>query len=442
MREPLRHGAKGGFPLAVLLLCLLLLAPGPVLARVYLDIDSPAFQKFPFAVADFQPRAGGPGTEGLSAGLADRLGRYLDVTGFFNVISRKAFLEDPRKAGILPGTFRFSDWSAIGADYLVKGSFRIAGPDLDIEARLFDVVRGEVLLARGYTGRKDRPEELLRRLASDILQVLTGEGGVFETKIAFQVKSKGRADLYTVLFDGTERKRLTSHQSVLYAPRWSPDGRSLAFTSLRDGNPDLYIHDLATGKTRKIMDYPGLNLAGSWSPDGRRLLVTLSKDGNEEIYLLDMSSYQVRRLTVNFSIDVSPSWSPDGRKIAFVSNRAGTPQIYLMDADGGGARRLTLEGSYNTSPSWSPRGRRLAFEGMSGGRFQIFTIEEDGSNLLQLTFDRDDNESPTWSPDGRYIVYSSRGGGGKLHIMNVNGTNVRTLVEGGAASPAWSPRPK
>ncbi|NPU85462.1 MAG: Tol-Pal system beta propeller repeat protein TolB [Syntrophaceae bacterium] len=412
------------------------------MAKVYLDIDSPAFQKFPIAVTDFQSRTSGPGSEGLSQGLADRLGHYLDVTGFFNVISRKAFLEDPRKAGILPGTFRFDDWSAIGSEFLVKGSFAVTGTELDIEARLFDVVKGEVLVAKGYKGRKDKPEELLRRFASDILMALTGEGGVFDTKIAFVMKSKGKGDIYSVLFDGTERQRLTSHQSILYAPRWSPDGRMLAFTSYKDGTPDLYVQDLATRRIRKLIDYGGINLAGSWSPDGRRLLVTLSKDGNEEIYVLDTSSYQLRRLTFSASIDISPAWSPDGTRIAFVSNRGGSPQIYLMNTDGSNVRRLTFEGNYNTSPSWSPRGKRLAFEGMAGGRFQIFTIDEDGSNLLQLTFDRDDNESPTWSPDGRYIVYSSRRGGGRIQVMNVNGTNVRTLQDGGATSPSWSPRLK
>jgi TolB protein len=427
---------------AILIILSLVLVPVPSPARVYLDIDSPAFRKFPVAVADFRPQTTAPGTEALGGDLADRLGRYLDVTGFFNVISRKAFLEDPRKAGVLPGTFRFSDWSAIGADYLVKGSFRAAGAGLDIEARLFDVVEGKVLVAKGYTGRKDKPEELLRLLASDILQALTGAGGVFDTKIAFIQRSGGKADLCTVLFDGTGRQRLTKHQSILYAPRWSPDGQKIAFTSLRDGNPDLYIHDLATGRTRKILDYDGLNLAGSWSPDGRRLLITLSKDGNEEIYALDLSSYQLRRLTVSGSIDVSPAWSADGRKIAFVSNRGGSPQIYIMDADGGSVRRLTYEGNYNTSPSWSPRGKRIAFEGMTGGRFQIFTIDEDGTNLTQLTFDRSDCVSPSWSPDGRYLVYRSSQGGGSLQVMNVNGTNVRTLLEGGASSPAWSPHPK
>jgi TolB protein len=113
-----------------------------------------------------------------------------------------------------------------------------------------------------------------------------------------------------------------------------------------------------------------------------------------------------------------------------------------MGADGSNVRRLTYEGRYNTSPSWSPKGKRLAFEGMAGGRFQIFTIDEDGSNLLQLTFDWGDNESPSWSPDGRYIVFSSRAGGGRILVMNVNGTNVRTLQDGGGASPSWSPRLK
>jgi Periplasmic component of the Tol biopolymer transport system len=337
MTEPVRTQTRKS-RVSAFLLFLLLLLPGQVLAKVYLDIDSPAFHKYPIAVADFQARTGGSGTDGLSQGLADRLGRYLDVTGFFNVISRKAFLEDPRKAGLLPGTFRFDDWSAIGSEFLVKGSYAVKGTDLDIEVRLFDVVKGQVLVAKGYMGRKDKPEALLRLVASDILVALTGEGGVFDTRIAFVLKSKGKADLYSVLFDGTERQRLTSHQSIIHAPRWSPDGSKLAFTSYKDGNPDLYIHDLATRRTRKIMDYRGINLAGSWSPDGRRLLVTLSKDGNEEIYILDTSSYQVRRITFSSSIDISPAWSPDGGRIAFVSNRAGSPQIYLMNADGSNVR--------------------------------------------------------------------------------------------------------
>ncbi|MGV8078561.1 MAG: Tol-Pal system beta propeller repeat protein TolB [Syntrophales bacterium] len=440
MNKPLCLRAR--VRMAAFLFFVLLLAPARAPAMVYLDIDSPAFHKYPIAVADFRPGTAGPGSDRLSQELADRLGRYLDATGFFNVISRKAFLEDPRKAGILPGTFRYDDWSAIGSEFLVKGSFKVTGTDLDIEARLFDVVKGQVIVAKGYTGNKDKPEALLRLLASDILVALTGEGGVFDTRIAFVMKSKGKADLYSVLFDGTERQRLTRHQSILHSPRWSPDGSKLAFTSYRDGNPDLYILDVATRRIRKILDYRGINLSGSWSPDSRRLLVTLSKDGNEEIYILDTATYMARRITFSSSIDISPAWSPDGGRIAFVSNRAGSPQVYLMGADGSNIRRLTYEGRYNTSPSWSPKGKRLAFEGMAGGRFQIFTIDEDGSNLLQLTFDRSDNESPSWSPDGRYIVFSSRGGGGRILVMNVNGTNVRTLQDGGGAAPSWSPRLK
>jgi curli biogenesis system outer membrane secretion channel CsgG len=82
--------------MGVFLLFGLLLAPARAPAMGYLDIDSPAFHKYPIAVADFRPGTAGPGSDRLSQELADRLGRYLDVTGFFNVISRKAFLEDPR----------------------------------------------------------------------------------------------------------------------------------------------------------------------------------------------------------------------------------------------------------------------------------------------------------------------------------------------------------
>jgi TolB protein len=430
--------------LAGLALCLAVLfgTGGSASGKVYIDIDSPSFQKFPIAVAEFQPLKA-DGREGdLPGWFADTLSRGLSITGYFDLLDRRAFLEDPRKGRITAEGIRFEDWTVIGAEYLVKGGFQGDERELVTEFRLFDVVRGEMVVGKRYMGKPEDKNRMVMQFANEILLALTGEPGLFDTRIAFSRKRDNAADLYTIHYDGSDLQRVTHFNSLTLAPRWSPDGRYLAFTSYRDGNPDIYLMNFTDRKTEKIAFYPGLNLPGSWSRDSRRLLVTLSRDGNPEIYDMNVGNKVLQRLTREFAIDVSPVRSPDEKSVAFVSNRSGSPQIYIMDADGGNVRRLTYEGNYNTSPAWSPQGKKIAFEGSVAGRFQIFTIDQDGSNLQQLTFAAWDHESPAWSPNGRYLVYAVRGyGRGRIEIMQAGGQNRRVLFEenDGCLTPVWSP---
>jgi TolB protein len=428
------------------LILLLLFAAGPgvsVAQKVYIDIESPAFQRFPVAVAAFQDLGPDAATKEESAWFSDRLSRLLDMTGHMRLIPRGAFLENQKEFPYKGGRVSFPDWTVVGAEYLVKGGVSRTGKDLAVEFRLYDVVKGDRMIEKRYTGRWEERMALARMMARDITQVLTGDGSVFETKIAFVAKHGVSSDIFTIHFDGSDLTRVTNFKSVALSPRWSPDGRTIGFISYKDGNPDLYFRRMKDFNTRKISDFRGLNILGGWSPDGQRLLLTLSKDGNEEIYQLNLGSGQLTRLTHDFSIDVSPVWSPDGRRIAFVSNRSGSPQIFVMGSDGTQSRRVTFEGNYNTSPAWSPDGRRIAYEGLKEGRFKIFTLGVDGGGPMQIGPVTGDNESPTWSPDGRYVVFSQRGrGAGKIAVMNSNGTNIRVLYENpfGCLSPAWSPR--
>jgi TolB protein len=427
---------------AVTLFMLFLFSRGPAHGKVYIDIDSPSFQRFPIAIADFKPLRAGAETGDLPVWFADTLSRDILITGYFNVIDRKAFLEDASRAGITGEGTRFADWVTIGAEYLIKGGFQTEGRQFTTEFRLFDAVKGELIVGKRYVGTPDDKNRMVVQFANEVLQALTGEAGLFDTRIAFVKKSGNTSDLFTINFDGSDLLRITNYGTLTLSPRWSPDGRRLAFTCFKDGNPDVYVRDLTGGSTEKIVSYPGLNLPGSWSRDGSRLLVTLSRDGNQEIYEMTVRSRLLQRLTREFSIDVSPVRSPDETRVAFVSNRHGSPQIYIMDADGGNVRRLTLDGNYNTSPAWSPKGKRIAYEGSVNGRFQIFVINEEGGAPQQLTFGGGDHETPTWSPDGRYLAYSVRGyGKSRIEIMNAGGQNIRVLHEAndGCQSPFWSP---
>lgn len=412
-------------------------------AKVYIDIDAPGFQQFPIAICDFQhKKAGTAPSSDFNIIIADNIRHYLDMSGIFNILDKKSFLE-----GVEPGTpetIRFSDWSVIGADFLLRGDIITTSQnDVTVESRLYDITRGQMLFNKKNSGKTGDMSAIARAIASDILLALTGDEGDFNTKIAFVIKKNARSDIYTMNYDASDMKNLTKHQNIVAAPRWSPDGQYLAFTSYKGGRPEVYLRYLKTGKEKKVSSFPGLNLCGSFSTDSKKLLLTLSKDGNEEIYVLDIDTMTLKRLTRSYSIDVSPAWSADSKKIAFVSNRSGSPQVFVMDADGNNVKRITFEGNYNTSPSWSPRGGRIAYEGLINHKYQIFSVDEEGNNLIQLTFDNADNEYPSWSPSGRQIVFSSRQSSkSRISIMNSNGLHTRILKESGdhLVMPAWSPR--
>jgi len=410
-------------------------------ARVYIDINAPFLRKIPTAVPVFKDLSPDGSLKSLCRDMSDLLADTIDFTGYFKVLERGSFLEDPGLSGLTRKEINFQNWSVIGAELLIKGGIRKKREFIEVEIRLFDTFARRLLIGKRYVGRIKDQRRIIHRFCNDVILRLTGQRGIFNTRIAFVSTTTGNKEIYICDFDGYNPERFTFNNTITLSPAWSSDGRWLAFTSYRKGKPDLYIKHLKEKRGSKVT-FKGINITPAWLPGKFALAATLSLDGNPEIYLLTGAGKKIRRITNNWSIDVSPSWSPDGKRLAFVSNRSGSPQIYIQDIEDGEARRLTYMGSYNTSPCWSPLGDRIAFTGMDNGHLNIYTIKVNGDDLQQLTFNSGNNESPTWSPDGSLIAFSStREGTSRIYVMNYNGTDQRRLLvmPGEQTEPSWSP---
>ena len=429
--------------LCLLVSLLILLQAAPTKSRIYIDINSPLQKKIPIAIPSFRHDSVEGTNRQIGEKLADILSDGLDFSGMFQILNPAVFLQDPAQMGVEKDEIKFSEWSFLGADLLVRGSYRVLGERLELVIRLFDVIHQKLLIERVYgSGLADARESVLR-FADEMMLHLTGELGIFSTKIAFVGDATGQKEIYLADFDGSNIRQLTHNQKMNLSPTWSSDGKQLSFVSYKKENPDLYTIDLFTKRVERISMRPGLNIAPAYHPEGGKLAATLSFTGNPELYLLDLTGRLLEQLTISWAIDVSPSWSPDGQKLAYVSNRAGKPQIYILDLASKRSRRLTFEGEYNTSPAWSPRGDRILYAGMHNGQFDIFMINPDGKELRQLTGGEGNNENPCWSPDGRLILFQSDRRGTTLWVMQANGTEQRRLrlkLGGSHTEPAWSPR--
>jgi len=407
----------------------------------YIDISNPFLRKIPLAVPWFKNISGGSDVEELSVKLPDLLSDTLEFTGYFKMLDRQAFLMDPKNPDIIASQINFRNWTTIGAELLITGGILMKDGLMETELRLFDTIKGELVIGKRYKGRTDDTTRMIRRFCGEVMYHLTGHRGVFDTKIAFLSSLAGKKEIYISEFDGHNTKQYTRHGDITLFPAWSSDGNWMAYTSYAKGQPGLYIRNL---KEKRVvnLDKKGIQITPAWVPGKFELAATLSFSGDQEIYLLTGGGKIIKRLTNSRGIDVEPAWSPTGKQMAFVSKRSGTPQIYIKDLASGRVRRLTFQGRYNTQPDWSPKGDKIVYSSMDAGRIDIYTIEVDGGNRVQLTENQGDNEAPSWSPDGSLIVFNStREGRSKIYIMTAFGTDQRRLISmpGEQTNPKWSP---
>ena len=239
-----------------------------------------------------------------------------------------------------------------------------------------------------------------------------------------------------------EIRRLTYNSAYDGATSWSPDGRSIAFTSERNGNREIYVMGADGSNQHNLTNNSGNEGDPSWSPDGRSIALSSDRDGNFEIYVMGADGSNQRNLTNNSGNDGGPTWSPDNRSIALFSDRDGNFEIYVMGADGSNQRNLTNNSADDADPSWSPDGRSIAFTSWRNENGEIYVMNSDGSNQRRLTNNNAHDRNPSWSPDGRFIAFTSwRDGNAEIYVMNSDGSNQRRLTNNSADDgiPSWSP---
>jgi TolB protein len=328
------------------------------------------------------------------------------------------------------------------ADALVSGSStRLADGRYEIRARLWDVVSGQ---ERGDYRETVAAADLrlsAHRLADWVYERLTGEKGVFATRIAYITKTSNKYTLWIADSDGENAQSALTSAEPIISPAWSPNGTQLAYVSFESRKPVIYVHELATGKRKVMANFRGSNSAPAWAPDSNSLLATLSRDGGSQLYQIDVASGEAKRLTQNPGIDTEPSYSKDGSKIYFVSDRGGSPQIYRMNANGSGAERVTFTGSYNISPALSPDGRWLTYISRVGGQFkvQVLNLSTGQANAITET---SADERPSFAPNSKLIVYATVLQGREALMTSTLDGKIKARLAGQGGDirePAWGP---
>ncbi len=427
-------------------LCLGLLAGQTQIAaaKIELNFNNPVIEPLPYAVPDFIAENGG--ADGLARDIARVVADDLTGTGLFREIPAEAFIG---RVTSFDAPVVYTDWQAVNAQALITGAVQASGDQVVVKFRVFDITSGEQL-GEGlqFAGSAKSWRRMAHKVADAVYARITGEGGYFDSRVVFVAESgpkDARAKRLAVMdYDGANLAYLTDSSSIVLAPRFSPTGDRILYTSYESGFPRIYVMNTGNLQARVLDEQQGtMTFAPRFAPDGRTVVFSLEKDGNADIYAMDSESGALQQLTNAPSIETAPSFSPDGSQLVFESDRSGSQQIYVMPAGGGEPVRISGgKGKYGT-PVWSPRGDLIAFTKISDGRFHIGVFRTDGSGEKLLTSAFLD-EGPTWAPNGRVIMFTreSEGASGSaaLYSVDISGRNLkRVATEGAASDAAWSP---
>ncbi len=404
----------------------------PAWAQFRVEISGVGATQLPIAILKFRDEERATPSLSLSAIVRADLER----SGVFRSIDAPGALDEVARPVM-------AEWRSRAADALVAGSIgRLADGRFDVRFKLWDVVKGVELGGQSQAVDANDLRLAAHRIADFIYEKLTGDKGVFSTRIAYVTKGGGRFTLRVADSDGEGGQVALSSPEPIISPAWSPDGKQLAYVSFESQKAVVYTQDASTGARRAIANFRGTNSAPAFSPDGQTLAVTLSREGGSQLFLIGRDGTNLRRLTTSNAIDTEPAFAPDGRGVYFVSDRGGGPQVYRTGVSGGNVERITFNGAYNISPAISPDGRTLAYISRQGSAFRLYTLDLSGSAQPVALSDSNDDESPSFAPNGRLIIYASRAQGRDVLMTTTLDGKIKARLISTTADvrePVWGP---
>ena len=267
-------------------------APPPARAQgvdVFLNVTGGGSRKLNIAIPEFTVVAGND-VAGAGKQLASVAGADLTFSGLFSVVAGTGSIPANN-----PELLRqsWAEFAAAGAHAGVHGLLALRGERAEIEMRLYDITTPahRLIATRKFELPAAQMRRLAHKVADEIVLQFTGEPGIADTKIAYVSGPTGAKEIAMADYDGVGGTPVTRNGSINLSPVWSPDARSLAFTSFKGGYPDLYrAFPFERRPEQTLAAFVGINSSPSFSPDGKSIAMTLSVTGNPEIHawLLDL----------------------------------------------------------------------------------------------------------------------------------------------------------
>jgi len=210
--------------------------------------------------------------------------------------------------------------------------------------------------------------------------------------------SPPESNFWIMKSDGSEKTKFGPGAGKV---SWSPDGELFLFNWIPPESDDFDIISVTIDKKEgtRLTTTALSDTTPDWSPDGKSIAFTSFREGIPQIYLMNADGSDQHRLTTGKMPEYGPAWSPNGKKIAFwTQNTTGAQsQVYVVNIDGIGLQKLTDTLGLNDGPSWSPDGIMLVFSSNRTGNRELYLMNPDGSGLVQLTYNSAEDLNPFWS---------------------------------------------
>lgn len=401
-------------------------------AALEIEISGGSAQQVPVAIVPFA-QVGAANQDNISTIISADLRR----SGLFRVLETGGMVSRPTDIMQI----KYAEWAALQAQAMAVGMVEpLPGNRLRVTFQLADVLKQTQLTGMQYNIAPNQLRATAHKIADIIYQKLTGEAGIFASRIAYINKTNGRYALRVADADGENPLTMVSSKEPIISPAWSPDGNKIAYVSFEKKKPIIFVQSLS-GQRTMLANFKGNNSAPAWAPDGNKLAIVLTYGANSQIYTINADGSNLKQLTKSSAIDTEPTWSTDAKWIYFSSDRGGKPQIYKVSSNGGEPQRVTFEGAYNVSPRFSPDGKSLAMIRNDGGKFRV-ALQDLTSGQVQILSEGSQDESPSFAPNGRVLLYATRTGGhGALAAVSADGRVKQRLNESGGdiREPAWGP---